>query len=169
MEAKPTDYVLLGVYVAGGVCFVAIMLGISWWLQRRRRERPAALTPYECGELPVGPASQHFALRYYLLALLFVLFEAELLLLLPWARIMADLQQQAPDLAWVAMAEMGFFIILLLLGLLYVWRHGQLHAIGPQPRLQDTASKVPEAMYDQLNDRYAGKKDATVATSSARH
>ena len=158
METQSTSYALLGVYIVAAVCFVVLMLGVSRWLQRRAAAEAASTTPYECGELPVGSASHLFSLRYYLLALLFVLFEVELLLLLPWARVMASLHQVDSNWSWVALSEMFAFLTLMLAGLLYVWRYGKLRNIASSPEPETTSSRVPEPMYKALNDKYAGQR-----------
>ena len=166
MKTQSTSYTLLGVYIIGGICFVVLVLGLSRWLQRRLNRDKASTTPYECGEVPVGHASHLFVLRYYLLALLFVLFEVELLLLLPWAKVMASLQQLEGNLAWVALVEMFVFLTLLLGGLIYVWKHGKLRSTALLLVPEDTPSKVPEPMYEALNSKYARHRITRETSSS---
>ena len=155
------DHSLLGVYILGGVCFLLLLFRLSRWLAPRGGGQSASEMPYECGELPEGPALRYFSLRYYVFALVFVLFEVELLFLLPWAVVMGDIRaDEGVVWAWVAFAEMSIFVALLLLGWVYAWRRGDLRAISPRPRPLRLGTRVPAQMYDDLNERY--ERRATV-------
>ncbi len=149
------NYIALVLYALVGTCFIVFVLWFSRLLQNRKPD-PAKGIAYECGELPTGYAGTMFAMRYYLIALLFVLFEVELLFLLPWARVMgAVVEFQGTDWGWVVFIEMSFFIGLLLLGLVYAWKQGDMRSIGPRSQaISDWPSKVPTSMYADLNARY---------------
>ena len=88
---------------------------------------PEKQLSYECGEDPLGNAWLRFNIRFYIVALVFVLFDVELALIYPVAAIFRGLTQ-APDTfpALMVFAEMFFFIGVLFLGLIYVWKKGDL-------------------------------------------
>ena len=163
--SQVVDYSILGVYLLGGICFLVSMFVISKWIQpKESTNSPSVTTPYECGELPLGSADHLFSIRYYVFALVFVLFEVELLFLLPWATIMGQIKESmGSHWAWVAFAEMSLFVGLLLLGWLYAWKRGNLQAIRPLPRPLCMSSKVPGEMYESLNSRYERKSSTDSA------
>ncbi|HYF48061.1 MAG TPA: NADH-quinone oxidoreductase subunit A [Planctomycetota bacterium] len=85
------------------------------------------LLSYECGEDPVGGAWLRFNIRFYIVALVFVIFDVELALIYPVAAIFRGLTQSSDALpALIVFAEMFFFIGVLFLGLVYVWKKGDL-------------------------------------------
>ncbi len=84
-----------------------------------RRPTPAKLAPYECGIVPTTPARQRFPVKFYLMAMLFIVFDIEVIFLYPWA-------VQLRALGRFGLIEMFTFIAVLLVGLLYVWRKGAL-------------------------------------------
>ena len=86
-----------------------------------RRPDDVKLAPYESGKLPIGPARGRFPIQYYLYAVLFILFDIEILFLFPWATVFRDL---SPRL--LGLLEAGVFVMILLLGLVYVWKMGGL-------------------------------------------
>jgi NADH-quinone oxidoreductase subunit A len=81
---------------------------------------------YECGEKPIGRAWFNFNPRFYLVALVFVIFEVDLALTFPVAVVYKDWVAAGPQYAWVAFAELFLFIAILMVGLVWVWAHGDL-------------------------------------------
>ncbi len=81
---------------------------------------------YECGEKPIGRAWFNFNPRFYLVALVFVIFEVDLALTFPVAVVYKDWVAAGPQFAWVAFAELFLFILILVVGLIWVWAHGDL-------------------------------------------
>ena len=81
---------------------------------------------YECGEKPIGRAWFNFNPRFYLVALVFVIFEVDLALTLPVAVVYKDWVAAGPQFAWVAFAELFLFIAILMVGLVWVWASGDL-------------------------------------------
>jgi NADH-quinone oxidoreductase subunit A len=77
------------------------------------------LSTYECGEEAEGSAWVKFNIRYYVIALVFIIFDVEVLFLFPWAVVYKDL-------GWLAFIEMAIFLLILIVGLIYVWRKGDL-------------------------------------------
>ncbi len=113
-----TDYGYVGLFLIFGIAFVAGALIVSWFL-RPRDPSPAKRATYECGEIVKGNSWIQFNVRYYLIALIFVVFDVEVLFLVPWAVVFRSLGP-------VAFIEMMVFIGILLLGLIYAWKKGAL-------------------------------------------
>lgn len=88
----------------------------------RRKDTRAKLIPYECGMDPVGSAHQRFSVKFYLIAMLFILFDIEAIFLLPWAVVFKTLSQviSKPFVFF----EMMIFVAVLLVGYVYVWKKG---------------------------------------------
>ena len=83
-------------------------------------------TIYECGERPVGIAWFNFNPRFYLVALVFVIFEVDIALTFPVVAVYRSWVEASPSLAWVAFAELFLFTAILAVGLVWVWAHGDL-------------------------------------------
>lgn len=81
---------------------------------------------YECGEKPIGRAWFNFNPRFYLVALVFVIFEVDLALTFPVAVVYRDWVAAGPQFAWVAFGELFLFVLILMVGLVWVWAHGDL-------------------------------------------
>ena len=113
-----TDYGYVGLFLIFGIAFVAGAFIVSWFL-RPRDPNPAKKSCYECGEAVRGNSRIQFNVRYYLIALIFVVFDVEVLFLIPWAVVFRELGA-------VAFAEMMVFIAVLMVGLLYAWKKGAL-------------------------------------------
>jgi NADH:ubiquinone oxidoreductase subunit 3 (subunit A) len=111
-------YVL--VFLGVGVIFIVIALTAARLL-RPRRPYPEKLETYECGPPVFMPAWRQFNVRYYLFALLFVLFDVEMAFLYPWA-----VAFRGAGLGVIAVVDMLIFVALLAVGLVYAWRTGAL-------------------------------------------
>ena len=143
-------------FLTGGVLFVLGAL-IASWLVRPHRPNPEKLTTYESGEDPVGSAWPQFNMRFYIVALIFLLFEVELIFLFPWATIFARKELMAETngaWGWFSLVEMILFIVVLALGLAYAWINGYLEWVKPNPKPTAYRSKVPEELYERINERY---------------
>jgi NADH-quinone oxidoreductase subunit A len=112
------DYGYVGLFLVFGIIFVAGALSVSWFL-RPRAPSPEKSSCYECGEVIKGGSWIQFNVRYYLIALIFVVFDVEILFLIPWAVIFRELGP-------VAFIEMAVFIGVLIAGLIYAWKKGAL-------------------------------------------
>ena len=108
--------ILMMVVVATG--FAVGTIAASYYLGRRVNT-PAKAMPYECGITPVGNARERFHTRFYLVAMLFIVFDIETVFLYPWAVVYKSL-------AMFGLIEMLIFIAILLAGLVYVWGKGAL-------------------------------------------
>jgi len=112
------------VFSVVAVGFVIMNLALAWVLRPRSGREPGKLAIYECGEPTVGQAWVRFDIRFYTVALMFVVFDVEVALLFPWAAIYRDLV--ASGMAGLALLEAGAFIVVLMVGLAYVWARGDI-------------------------------------------
>jgi len=106
------------IFVAG---FAVTNIVLSHLVGKRKNTR-AKLMPYECGMDPVGSAHQRFSVKFYLIAMLFILFDIEAVFLLPWAVVFKTLSQSISRP--FVFFEMMIFIAVLLVGYVYVWKKG---------------------------------------------
>ena len=112
------------VFTAIGAGFVVLNLVLARLLRPKGTKGPGKLAIYECGEPTVGQAWIRFDIRFYTVALMFVVFDVEVALLFPWAAIFRDFV--ARDLGLLVLIEAGTFILILLAGLAYVWARGDI-------------------------------------------
>jgi NADH-quinone oxidoreductase subunit A len=98
------------------------MIGISYILGNRVRNRVKDM-PYECGITPTGSARERFSVKFYLVGMLFILFDIEAIFLYPWAVVYRELKM-------FAFFEMLLFIALVLAGFFYIWKKGALDWSG---------------------------------------
>ena len=120
-----TEFGKVLIFFIIGAAFVAAGL-VTAWLLRPHRPYPQKLSTYECGEEPVGNAWVKFNVRFYVIALIFLIFDVEVVLLFPWA------------LTYKEYGIYGFavgliFLLVLGLGMVYEWRKGDLEWARPQP------------------------------------
>jgi NADH-quinone oxidoreductase subunit A len=118
-ELKDYLPILLMFIVAGGFAVSNILL--SQMVGQRKQTR-TKLMPYECGKDPVGSARERFSVKFYLIAMIFILFDIEVIFLVPWAVVFKSLV--AEGLSTLAYVEMMLFVALLFVGYIYVWRKG---------------------------------------------
>ena len=127
--------------VAAG--FVVMNLALAWLLRPKSGTDPAKLAIYECGEPTVGQAWIRFDIRFYTVALMFVVFDIEVALLFPWGAIYRDLVAQG--LGGLAFFEAAIFIVILMVGLAYVWARGDIEWTGAAPpKPAHGGSQAPE-------------------------
>ena len=107
-----------GVFTAGGL--------IAAWLLRPHRPYPGKNSTYECGEDPIGDTQVKFNIRFYVVALIFVVFEVEVVFLFPWALVFKNY-------GLFAFFEMLVFMAILIVGYAYVWVKGDLEWDKPAP------------------------------------
>ena len=116
---------------------------------------PEKLTSYECGEETTGNAWVPFNSRFYVIALIFLLFEVEMIFVLPWATVFGSHEAAKIDnrWGWLSLAEMFIFLGILILGLIYVWVKGDLDWIKPKPIKPVVDTQVPVSLYEKLNQQ----------------
>jgi len=141
------------IYLIMGVLFVlfTFFLGKLVALKKPNSEK---LTSYECGEEPAGNSWIQFNSRFYVIALVFLLFDVELAFIFPWATVFSQQQliNADPYWGWLSLIEMFIFVGILLIGLVYVWKKGDLNWIRPELSLPVSPSKIPLSAYQALND-----------------
>src|SRR5881628_2645550 len=121
MNFRLIDYlpILLMFVVAAGFAITFIVL--SQLVGQRKRTR-TKLMPYECGKDPVGSARERFSVKFYLIAMIFILFDIEVIFLIPWAVVFKSFAKGGySSLVYV---EMMLFVVLLLVGYIYVVKKG---------------------------------------------
>jgi NADH-quinone oxidoreductase subunit A len=106
------------VFIAVAVAFGIIVLLLAWAIAPQRNVR-AKFEPYECGIEPKTDARDRFNVRYFLVAMLYLVFDVETIFLYPWAVIV-------DELAWFGFVEVVVFVFILVVGYFYAWREGAL-------------------------------------------
>ncbi len=115
--------IVLVLLLAGGVG--VLMVWLSNVLGPRRPSRVKE-TPFECGSVPVGSAHDRFGVKFYVVAILFIVFDIEAIFVYPWAVLLLPDAQGHAGLGWAGYVSMGIFVVTLVAGLVYVWRKGVL-------------------------------------------
>ncbi|MBI3097727.1 MAG: NADH-quinone oxidoreductase subunit A [Planctomycetes bacterium] len=121
------DFANILIFIVAGLIFIFGTLLLGWFL-RPSKPDPVKETPYECGEQILGSASVQFNIRFYVIALIFIVFEVEIVLLFPWAAVFRPLLKTMP---WEVLGDMLVFVGILLVGLAYVWVKGDLEWVKP--------------------------------------
>ena len=111
-------YFSIAVVLALAAILAVVMLTLAGALGPRRYSL-VKNAPFECGSVPVGSARERFSVKFYVVAILFVVFDIEAIFIYPWAI-------QLKDLGWAGFATMGIFVATLVGGLVYVWKKGAL-------------------------------------------
>ncbi len=140
----------MGYQFAAVLAFAAVAVLLPFGLLFAfRLIRPAFPSPdksliYECGEKPIGRAWFNFNPRFYLVALVFGIFEVDLALTFPVAVVYKDWIAVGPRFAWVAFSELLLFIAILVVGLVWVWAHGDLEWVKRLAVIDETPEVAPE-------------------------
>jgi NADH-quinone oxidoreductase subunit A len=123
MPFRLYDYlpILLMFIVAAGFAVGNVLL--SQFVGQRKRTR-TKLMPYECGKDPVGSARERFSVKFYLIGMIFILFDIEVIFLVPWAAVFKGLAAQGAEMRTFVYLEMMIFVGLLLVGYIYVVKKG---------------------------------------------
>ena len=112
------EYTGIAAIMVIGFVLAGALLGIHLLLGPRRRF-DEKLDPFECGERPIVSPRQRFSVKFYIVAMLFILFDVEAVFLYPWGALFLEL-------GWFGFIEMFTFILVLAVGLTYVWMKGAL-------------------------------------------
>src|SRR5580692_9933793 len=115
-------HLLVAMLLAGALILVSTFIG---W----RRPNKTKAQPYECGITPTGDAREPFSVKFYLVAMVFILFDVEAVFLYPWAYVYRELR-------WFGFTEMLLYIAILLAGYIYLWKKGALDW-NPSPTQRD--------------------------------
>jgi NADH-quinone oxidoreductase subunit A len=114
----PQNYVPAFIFVAAVGVLIPLTLVLAW-LVRTQRPNRIKLMPYECGIDPVDSARGRYTVRYYIVAILFVVFDVETIFLFPWA-------VRFKALGWFGLMEMLIFLGILVVGYIWIWKKGAL-------------------------------------------
>jgi NADH-quinone oxidoreductase subunit A len=120
---------ILAILVAGALITLSFVLG------KRVKDRVKD-SPYECGIAPTGSARERFSVKFYLVAIVFILFDIEAVFLYPWAVVYRELKM-------FAFVEMLLFIVLIVCGFFYIWKKGALDWSKEVPVL--TSRRTPHS------------------------
>jgi NADH-quinone oxidoreductase subunit A len=157
-----SEFGTIFLFILAAIALIVLMLTLAKII-RPSRPNEEKLTTYESGEDPVGNANIQFNVRFYVVAIVFLLFEVELIFLFPWATVFgqANLIAQTDGLwGWFSLIEMLIFVGMLALGLAYAWSKGYLDWVRPQPKIPQITTKVPAHLYQSVNDKYGTKINA---------
>lgn len=108
--------ILLMIALGAGFALISVVLSA---VLGPRKPTPEKAAPYECGMPPVGDARERQSVKFYLVAMIFLLFDIEIAFLYPWAVAIREL-------GWAGFSQLGLFFLLLVAGYVYVWRKGAL-------------------------------------------
>jgi NADH-quinone oxidoreductase subunit A len=140
------------IFLITGIILVALIFFINRLLapNHPNAEKQAS---YECGEEPVGNAWLPFNSRFYVIALVFLLFEVEMVFVFPWATVFGnhEINNYYPGWGVFSLIEMFIFLGILILGLVYVWVKGDLDWIKGKPEVPTTDVVIPASLYEKLN------------------
>ena len=117
-------HLLIAMGLAGAILLLSSLIG-------RHRPSRVKMQSYECGVTPTGDAREPFSVKFYLVAMVFILFDVEAIFLYPWAYIYRELH-------WFGFVEMLLYILILLAGYLYLWKKGALDWSRPPARRDRT-------------------------------
>lgn len=104
--------VLVATFIGSAIIALSTVLA-------KRNPTPVKLMPYECGMDPIGGSRRRFSVRFFIIGMLFIVFDIELIFLFPWASIFDKLM-------FFGFLEMLLFVLVLMVGLIYVWKKGAL-------------------------------------------
>jgi len=152
---------LIGILLVCATIFLAKVIS-------PKKPNPIKLSTYECGEESLGTAWIQFNPRFYVIALVFLLFDVELIFVFPWATVFGqqELIQADGRWGWFTMVEMALFLGVLILGLVYVWRRGDLEWIKPIHVTPSVQVNIPAGAYDALNNRSYTIRDYSVSETT---
>ncbi|MBB6004155.1 NADH-quinone oxidoreductase subunit A [Arcicella rosea] len=152
-----TDFGYILLFIIAAIVFVAVILFLAK-LIRPNRPNEEKLTTYESGEEPDGNANVRFNIRFYVVALIFILFDVEIIFLFPWATVFGNKRLIAETdglWGWFSLVEMFVFVGVLLIGLAYAWIKGHLDWVRPEVKTTEYESKIPTSLYDKINQKYS--------------
>lgn len=157
MDDHPTqlsaygNILLLGIV---GILLVCVTMFLAKVLSPNK-PNPIKQSTYECGEETTGSSWVQFNSRFYVIALVFLLFDVELIFVFPWATVFgqADLINADSRWGWFTLIEMGIFLTILILGLVYVWVRGDLNWIKPKHTIPAVQTGIPADAYTALNTK----------------
>jgi NADH-quinone oxidoreductase subunit A len=112
------DYLPIGMMLIFGIGFATVIMWLSWRIAPNN-PTPEKLAPYECGIVPLQEPVERFPVKFYIVAMLFVIFDVEIIFLFAWA-------SQFGRFGWYGIAAIGIFTAFVVETLVYVWKRGAL-------------------------------------------
>lgn len=152
------------IFLIMGVLFVLFTFFLGW-LVAPKNPNSEKLSSYECGEEPKGNSWIQFNSRFYVIALIFLLFDVEMVFIFPWATVFGQesLIAADPRWGWLSLVEMFIFVGILLIGLIYVWKKGDLSWIKPEPFIPSSPAKIPYTVYQEFNNKTYKLREFTLS------
>lgn len=150
MMSGPIFHILT--FLAVGTVFILLAL-LASRLISPKKPNPEKNAAYESGEQAVGNTWPSISSGYYVIAILFLLFEVEIVLLFPLAVVSGN--NPGDPSAEIVLIELIGFVAVLAAGLAYAWGHGHLDWMSPKPPTDDLPSPVPPSQYEEFNKRYS--------------
>ena len=114
------DFLPIIIFIVLAVVLIGLPLVLQYILSPRHNKGGEKLTSYECGEVPEGSAWVQFNIRFYVIALIFLIFDVEIVFLFPWAVVYQEL-------GILAFIEAFLFVLILVVGFVYIWAKGDLN------------------------------------------
>jgi len=114
-----SDFSPVALFIAIAIALIVAPLIIQYLISPRMNKGGDKLMSYECGEIPEGSAWVQFNIRFYIIALVFIIFDVEVVFLFPWAVVFQEI-------GFLAFVEMAIFVLILVAGFAYVWSKGDL-------------------------------------------
>lgn len=147
-----TEFGKVLIFLITGILSVGFAFGVNK-LIAPHHPNPEKNSSYECGEETIGNSWIQFNSRFYVIALIFLLFDVEMIFVFPWATIFSDQTLLATDArwGWLTFSEMLIFIGILLLGLVYVWCKKDLDWIKPEVHIPTITTAIPLDAYQNIN------------------
>ncbi|MDH5827953.1 NADH-quinone oxidoreductase subunit A [Sphingobacterium sp. SG20118] len=138
--------ILVGIFLVAMTIMAGRILSV-------KKPTPQKLSTYECGEDAVGSSWVQFNPRFYVIALIFLLFDVELIFIFPWATVFGQVEYIAADgrWGWFTLIEMALFVGVLILGLIFVWVKGDLEWVKPIHQRPVVDVNIPNAAYHAIN------------------
>ncbi len=164
-----TEFGKIFIFLIIGIVLVSVTFFIAK-LVAPNKPNPEKLMSYECGEEPHGNSWLQFNSRFYVIALVFLLFDVEMVFIFPWATVFGqhELIQADSRWGWFALTEMFVFVGILILGLVYVWRKGDLDWIRPEQQLPNVDTAIPLSAYDQINTEQYTTRPFSIEKEAAK-
>jgi NADH-quinone oxidoreductase subunit A len=156
ISTSVAQYAGILLFLFGSIAFCMVVYGV-WNTLKPHRPNLEKLSSYECGEEAEGSGWYGFNVRFYRIALFFILFEVEVILLYPWALAYSDGTSIAQwGTAWSSflLMELIVFVGLLLGGWAYVWKKGYLNWDIEKAAVEQQDSPVPLSLYEKINEKY---------------
>lgn len=167
MDDHPTQLSAYGNILLMGVIGIVLLAGLLFLTKviAPNKPNPIKMSTYECGEEAIGTSWTQFNPRFYIIALVFLLFDVELIFVFPWATVFGNKEfiQIDSRWGWFTLVEMAIFIGILILGLVYVWKRGYLNWIQATHVTPQAEVNIPMSAYQELNSKTYAIRDYKVS------